>query len=295
MTSDGGELVYFEFKVGGTELERLVVTCDDLAFLRQLSRDKLPSHTEVRIVAGMLRRLLIDGGGELFKVWRHISSRVEAKGIVAPLTVEARDLGAFLAMWNHDWVFHAWAGGAKFSGGARHSLLCLYKVPKEVHEPYGSTEAFVEAQGLPQHPPLATFKLAQWLDTPGAAIQTDHGLFVISRKSIISYVANRKGGVHFDPRRNLSPRSPNKRRRTAEHQLLDHGLLRVGHLSGPEYEVMSVAQVLADADWASELIRIGNEVAPKEFGGDPMELRFWSGMREEDGTGWATMRFTANE
>ena len=83
--------VRFEFELAGTDIERLVVVAGDLEFLRSLPRDRLPSHTEVRMAAGVLRRLLGDNGGQLFRVWRLIDPEQ-----VAPLTVEAIDLSAFL-------------------------------------------------------------------------------------------------------------------------------------------------------------------------------------------------------
>jgi hypothetical protein len=114
---------------------------------------------------------------------------------------------------------------------------------------------------------------------------------VISPKSIIEYIANRKGGVHFDPSRNLSATRKNRRKKETDYRLLDHGLLRIGHLSGPAYEVVSAVHAITDSEWCTELIRIGREVASNEFDGDPAELKFWSGTREADGTGWATTKF----
>jgi len=52
-----------------------------------------------------------------------------------------------------------------------------------------------------------------------------------------------------------------------------------------------MAQAVGSSDWAEQLISAARHVAPEEFGGDPMELKFWSGLREADGTGWATQRF----
>ena len=285
MSDEDTERRLIEFKVHTSKLEQLVVVCDDVACLRDLPRDRLPSHTEVRIAASILRRLLIDNGGELFKIWRSID-----RDGVAPLTVEATDLGAFLKAWPSEWIWYAWAGGAQFPG-AHHAGFVMYRVPKEVHEPYGSPEKFISERGMPGEPKRIRFSLSGLLESPGAAIQTDAGLHVIGRKRIIDYIANRKGGVHFDASRNLSVRGITNRRRNAEYHLLDHGLLRVGHLSGPEYEVVSIAQALVGEEWADELIRIGSENAPSEFRGDPAEMRVWTGMKEADGTPWATWTY----
>jgi hypothetical protein len=60
--NDGNPVqVELAFRLGGSDLERLVVVGDDLAFLAALPRDRLPTHTEVRLAAGVMRRLLVDG------------------------------------------------------------------------------------------------------------------------------------------------------------------------------------------------------------------------------------------
>ncbi len=97
--------------------------------------------------------------------------------------------------------------------------------------------------------------------------------------------------VASDTKRDPTGKNVRNRRAEVEHHLLDHGLLRVGHLSGPEYEVVSMAQAVALSDWAQQFIEIAKDKAPEEFGGDPQELKYWTGMREADGTGWATSRF----
>jgi hypothetical protein len=98
---------------------------------------------------------------------------------------------------------------------------------------------------------------------------------------VLTYIANRKGGVHFDSRRNLTDLKPRRQRREIEGFLLDHGLLRVGHLSGPEFEVQSMAQALIASDWARELVRIAHSVAPEDFSGDPNELKIWTSVQQE--------------
>jgi hypothetical protein len=140
----------------------------------------------------------------------------------------------------------------------------------------------------------------QWLKSTSVAIQTNElGLVRISRAGVLKYVANKSGGVHFDPTRRLElgpkGRGRKRSRRDIEAHLLDHGLLRVGHLSGPEFEVASLVHSIASSDWAPEIIRASQEAAPEDFGGDPREMKFWTGLQEADGTGWATMTFEPSE
>jgi hypothetical protein len=279
------EGVEVRIELQGADVERLVVVGGDLEYLGALPRDHLPSHTEVRLAAGVLRRLLLDNSGELRRLWRAL--RLDQR---APLLVEAHDLGAFLDAWPDEWVVHGWSGGAEFQAVASHSGFVLYRVPRDAHEQYGSVDAFLAHHELPRQPEKVHMSLQRWLSGPAAAIQSDQGLYVISREAVLKYVANRKGGVHFDPSRNVSVASLKRRRREAEYHLLDHGLLRVGHLSGPEYEVVSMAQTLSSAELCQEVVRVAREAAPEEFNGDPLELKFWTGTVEADGTRWATSR-----
>ena len=209
-------------------------------------------------------------------------------------TVEATEIDTALSKWPDEWLIYGFAGGA---GGpttqtASHTGVILAVVPKEAHEKYGSPEAFLAAHPMPMTGERRRMTVKAWLDSTSAAIRTNEmGVVRISRRSVLKYIANRKGGVHFDPKRDPTGKNVRNRRAEVEHHLLDHGLLRVGHLSGPEYEVVSMAQAVALSDWAQQFIEIAKDKAPEEFGGDPQELKYWTGMREADGTGWATSRF----
>jgi hypothetical protein len=283
--SSSDERIEIRFELSGAELERVVVIGGDLEYLSELPRDRLPSHTEVRLAAGVLRRLLIDD--ELRRVWRSLN----APPGVEP-TVEATDIDTSLSKWNQKWIRYAWAGGAA-AAGAHHRGVIFAVIPKAEYEPYGTPQAFLKAHPLPLTGERRRMSVKAWLRSTSVAIQTNEmGLVAISRASVLKYVANRKGGVHFDPNRTLDLKSKRKVRRAVEAQLLDHGLLRVGHLKGPEFEVASLAHAIAESDWAAEFVRVAQEVAPEDFRGDPQEMKFWTGLREADGTGWATTTFT---
>jgi hypothetical protein len=279
-----GDRVEIQFELAGSDLERLVVVGSDLEYLIGLPRDRLLTHTEVRLCASVLRRLLIDK--QLKQLWSTIGASP-----VTPLTVEATEIDTALNAWPAQWIRYAWAGGAS-STGAHHTGVILAMVPKEEHEGYGSPEAFLKAHPLPFTGETRRMTIEDWQRSTSVAIQTNEiGLVRISRAAVLTYVVNRKGGVHFDPRRNLTIRKKSRKRREIESHLLDHGLLRVGHLSGPEFEVASMVQAIASADWAAEIVRVAEASAPEDFHGDPNELKFWTGMKEADGTGWATSRF----
>jgi hypothetical protein len=272
--------------LGGSELERLVVVGGNLEYLISLPRDRLLTHTEVRLSAAVLRRLLVDR--QLSKLWQTMNPPAGMR-----LSVEATDLDAALKQWPEGWIRNAWAGGA-ISGAAHHGGWIVAVVPEAEHAPYGSPEAYFEANPLPQMAGLRRMSVHEWMSSTSVAIQTDTlGLVGVSRASVLTYIAKRKGGVHFDPSRNLAGKKGRKERREIESLLLDHGLLRVGHLSGPEYEVASIAYTVAGADWAGALVKAAQQMAPAEFDGDPRELKFWTGAENADGTGWATTTFNA--
>jgi hypothetical protein len=207
--------------------------------------------------------------------------------------VEATEIDSALDKWPARWIRYALAGGAS-TAVAHHTGLVLAAVPAEEHEKYGSVDAFWEANTLPMTGEKRRMTVEQWLNSTSVAVRTNEmGLVRISRRSVLKYFANCKGGVHFDPKRELSLTSGKKRRDAIAYHLLDQGLLRVGHLSGPEYEVASMAQVVAASDWAAQFADSARNAAPDDFSGDPNELKFWTGMQEADGTGWATSRMQA--
>lgn len=277
------KLVEIQAQVSGSDLERLIVVGGDLEYLQNLPKDRLLTHAEIRLAAGVLRRLLVDG--ELRAVWRIIGAHDVTK-----LAVSATEIDTALAAWPIGWIQYAWAGGASASG-AHHAGVVFGAIPKEEHERYGSIEEFFRLNPLPTHGGVRKMVLDDWLRSTSVAINTNEiGLVKVSRRAVLTYIANRRGGVHFDSRRNIGKLNPRKRRRENESSLLDHGLLRVGHLSGPEFEVQSMVQVLATSDHTQELVRIAHSAAPEDFYGNPNELKLWTGVQQADGTGWATWR-----
>lgn len=279
------EQIELRFTLNATELERLILVGSDLAYLTDLPRNRLLTHTEVRLCAGILRRLLVDG--QLFSTWKSIGASAHARP-----TVEATEIDTALSQWSNNWIRYAWAGGAGISG-AHHTGFVLAAIPKEDHERYESIDSFIKENPLPFAGELRRMTVEDWQRSTSVAIQTTNmGLVRISRASVLKYIANRKGGVHFDPQRELNSKVPKKNRQSAEYYLLDHGLVRIGHLSGPEFEVSSMVQSVANSDWAAKLVQVAEKVAPADLYGDPNELKFWDYGQHPDGTGWATMNFS---
>jgi len=274
-------------ELSGADQKRLVLLGDDLDFLAGLPSDRLLTHSEVRTCATILRRLLLDhGNGQLGIVLRQM---LPPKGFDPG--IEATFIDPVLNRVDPAWVKFAWAGGAP--GSAAHHLgMILYRIPEAVWKPHGSLVAFQEAADLPGGPsPKRLLTLKDWLASTSVAIGTEQGLVPISRREVLEYIANKGGGVHFDPTRKLEPTITATSKRQRKHlkemkfQLLDYAFIWVGHLSGPEYEIASMAHAIGDSGWAAQISKAARESAPNAFNGDPKELRFW------DGSDWVTQTF----
>lgn len=277
--------VELKFRLSGPDLERLVVVGGDLDYLASLPKDRLFSHSEIRLAASVLRRLFVDD--LIGAVWRSIGG-----SRVGPLTLLATDIDSSLNEWPEGSIAYAWAGGALVTT-VGHAGFLLAKVPAKDGKPQEPTLSSMANQA--EHR-FVSMSIHRWLRSTSVAMNTNtDGLVRISRQSVLTYMANRKGGVHFDPRRGIDlPKKGPKKHRDIESRLLDHGLLRIGHLSGPEFEVMSMVHAVVSCDWALELSRAAVDLAPEDFQGDPQIVKFWTGMREADGSGWATVRTTSD-
>jgi hypothetical protein len=168
--------VEISFQVSGSNLERLVVAGSDLEYLQSLPNDRLLTHTEIRLAAGVLRRLVIDD--ELHAAWRIIGAHKVAK-----LTEDATEIDTALTTWNEAWVQYAWAGGATVSG-AHHAGIVFGVVPKEEHEVYGSVDEFFRAHPLSYQAEKRKMIIEDWLQSTSVAIRANEiGLVKISRRS----------------------------------------------------------------------------------------------------------------
>ncbi len=274
--------ISFEVEFSGADLERLIIVGSDLQLLRELPRTRLLTHAEVRSAAAILRRLLVDG--QLQRLWAQVRGDKQV-----PYTLEGVHLDPWLDAWPEGWVRNAYAGGAE-TGVAHHTGWAMSAIPKEVVDAHASVDALIEARVPTEEISTTLFTLDAYLASTCVATLTDElGLVRISRRSVLKYLANQKGGVHFSPGRPMVlPSNPRKNRKEVEIAVLDWGLLRIGHLTGPEYEVMSMAQSVADAQWTGEIVRASEEAVPDDLGGDPMTLRFWDPSTGE----WAPVAFS---
>ncbi len=161
-------------------LERLVLVGDDLAYLTNLPSDRLFSHTEVRLCAGILRRLLVDG--QLIAAWRSLGNEPSS------LIVETSEIDTALSKWPAHWIKSAWAGGPGGGSQAQHAGLIIGSIPQAEYEQLDSMDSAFSAASLPTTGNRITMPLQTWLKSTAAAINTENmGLIRIKRESVLKY------------------------------------------------------------------------------------------------------------
>lgn len=91
-------------------------------------------------------------------------------------------------------------------------------------------------------PPRRAFSLSQFLASPGMVVNGE----IIKRREVITYVANKLGGTHFDPTRRADERA---------YFLLDDvlGDIRIADRRAPYLELLSIGQAVAASSDAREL------------------------------------------
>ena len=247
------------------ELVRIVA--DDLTFLRDLDFAGA-RRTEVRIAAGMLRRLLHDG--VLWAAWKalRLPDRPE---------FEAIDLASMIGDVPRKYIHYAYAGGARLPG-AHHTGYVLLSIPAaEAEQMGGEAEASKEIQRLIRPGDTKTFTLDEFIVSPCVVT----GEAAVSRLELVRYVSNKLGGVHLDAGR-ASWTDPLGSR----YRFLDEVHLKVGRFPASYYEVISIADSVARSTSTDRLIRTADEKFPEEQAPDNV-LSF----REGRAGGYADMTF----
>ena len=161
----------------------------DLNYLRRELSPPVGEHA-VRRASAILRRLLVDG--ELGGAWRAAGSQKEPQ-------LTARSLNRFLTQNASNWIRFASAGKAEY--------LPLpppqQRQPGEPPAPGGGLR-LVSAVWCPDELPNQasliaeeTLYLTAFMSAPCLVVWGVQ----VSRRALVKYVANKLGGVHFDPTR----------------------------------------------------------------------------------------------
>lgn len=246
----------------------LRIVRDDLELLRKLNFSR-PLRSEVRVASVILRRLLHEL--TLPNAWRLAGLEGEPK-------FNAVDLDAMLRSVDRRYIHYAYAGGAT-TEGAQHTGHVLLVIPKAEVEAEGQEAVLkrVQEQVIPAG--NRDFSFSEFCSSTCVAA----GAAGISRIGMVRYVANKLGGVHWDNRRGAWTDPVG-----ARHRLLDEAHLIVGRLPAPLYELLSIAQAVADSADIARLIQTIDTIAPEDEGAANV-LRF----REGRGGKYADMTFNA--
>jgi hypothetical protein len=217
---------------------------DDLAYLQRQDYSA-PSRTDVRLASSVLRRLLHEG---------LLSGAWQAAGLAGQPRVTAIDLDAVLGDTPRRYIHYAYAGGARTSG-AHHKGYALMVVPKHEHEAEGADHVMARIQSSMKAGATRAFPLADFCRSPCLV----SGDAAVNRLELVRYVANKLGGVHWDNQRQAWAHPTGSR-----HRLLDEQHLYVGKLSAPLYELVSIAQSVAEATDTTLLMDAIDRVMPEE-------------------------------
>jgi hypothetical protein len=166
------------------ELGRQIAS--DLGYLQDTWNQERIDDDFLRRDSVVLRRLLIDNGGGLLRTYRkQLGHRGDVK-------VEAVEINETIADLDRAKVRFASAGGATHAGMSVRGVVNYAGAM-----PDGKVkERFLRG---PEHA-LRKIGLARYLDATCLIVQ---GVSV-SRRSLIQYIANRGGGVHYDETRDVA-------------------------------------------------------------------------------------------
>lgn len=205
--------------------ESLIYVKEDLEYLRTGWGPEI-ADPDIRRGSAVLRRLLVEG--VYGQAWR-------AVGFERQPTVIAVDLDQIIGEPHRNAVVCAMAWGAHFRGFYMASP-CI----NEGSQALGSASSPIRPNGYPGE---RVFTLSEFVEgTSGIA-----GRLQVSRREIIKYVANVKGGVHLG-----------QKTKSAEKELVKkiakfERALNVHTADGILVEVVSIAQAIGMSDDAAKL------------------------------------------
>ena len=209
----------------GTDQSGLAVVVEDLEYLRDQWSDSV-ADPEIRRGSALLRRLLVED--QFGRAWRAADFEKQP-AIVAP------DLEAMLGSFDRTGVRVALAGGA-LHGGVYVAGITFVNGSESPEPVKDATD------GIFEHP----FALTDYLASPCAYVQGES----ISRRDLIKYVANVRGGVHLTSGSHARRREQELIRRVGRLEgLIDHH-----SKDGLFFELLSVGQSIGKTPDALKLI-----------------------------------------
>lgn len=213
-----------------TELEKQIRS--DLSYLRaSWTKKEFLDDDVLRRDSVILRRFLVDGGAGLLPGYRR---RLGRKG---PIEVRAIDLKPALEGLDRQQIDFASAGGAEHNGTVVHSAFVCRAVltPEQIKARYERGETY------------RNMSITRYLDSSCLVVR---GVSV-SRRNIVQYIANRRGGVHFDPTRDrLAPQGED------QFKALDQAMVEwsLADKNTVYFELLSIGQGLVASPQVAEFL-----------------------------------------
>jgi hypothetical protein len=215
----------------GGAAELLALVKSDLGFLED-DWDESIDERSLRRSSTVLRNLLVyDGFG---KAWRLAGERGEPH-------VQAADLSRALAGLDLRKVAFATAGGAVSGGVAVEGAL--------VYPEAMSAEAIKERAARGPGPTRRKYKLSEFLASPALVVDGAP----VSRRSVIQYIANKRGGAQVDVSRKKDEEA---------NRLLDRVIdtVQIAERRSVLFELLAIGQAVARSPDAKHLRDLDPEI-----------------------------------
>lgn len=206
--------------------ELIKIVAEDLTYLSEEWNQKI-DDASLRRSSPVLRSLLIEG--QLIKVMNMLN---EELSVMAPLVSKYED-----SLIDDSTTFYQ-SGGAKFQGSEVQFLIISNRAkgPEEIKESYERQKDLI-GNSYP-------LKLSKFMKQTSFYMGGTH----INREEVVKYIANKRGGAHYDNSRNTE-KSGSKGELERKFQLLDdvHGAMAVADKNAVYYELLSIGQRLINS------------------------------------------------
>jgi hypothetical protein len=207
------------------------IVASDLSWMRDTVRSGADDH-DLRRASPVLRRLLLDRGGDLPKARKLLGGRSEVE-------IVANDLDARILGYPIQQVVLLTAGPHAYNGRNMDSWQILRGASKPANLP-GSV--------------LTSMPLGKYLAGSGVILDGR----AVSRRNILKYVCNKLGGAHYDASRG--------RKADKEFVFLDTAASLIADIDGfnpPSFELMAMCQALVRSP--DVMTPFGLEPLPRVF------------------------------
>lgn len=220
---------------------QLKVVADDLEFLSEWGTDI--TERTIRHGSGVLRRLLVEGVYGC--AWRAIGFERQPK-------LRTVDLSSILMPDNLKYIEYLLAGGADYRGTSV-ATLCLVKgLPSEGKRPPSELLRIIPKQPKPTdtYPAENEFTIQDFVASYSGYIKKS----TFTRKEVIKYVANVKGGVH------LSAGQRKEEKKLVSRLARFEKAFKIAHTDPMLVEIVAIGQALGRSEDAHVYIRKAKEL-----------------------------------